>query len=157
MKGKLYSACVQSVMIFGSETWAVKVEDTQRLERTERMMVRWMCGVTLRDRKSSEELRKRLGIVSVSSMVSRERLRWFGHVERKNADDWVSTCRKLEVIGERGRRKGRGRKTWKECVADDMRKLKLRQEDAQDRAFWESGIFGNRPTCASAEKRTLKR
>ena len=23
MKGKLYSACVQSVMIFGSETWAL--------------------------------------------------------------------------------------------------------------------------------------
>ena len=39
----------------------MKVEDVQHLERTERMMVRWMCGVTLRDRKSSEELRKRLG------------------------------------------------------------------------------------------------
>jgi len=55
VKGKLYSACVQSVMIFGSETWAVKVDDTQRLDRTERMMVRWMCEVTLRDRKSSED------------------------------------------------------------------------------------------------------
>jgi len=127
----------------------------QRLERTERMMVRWMCGVTLRDRKSSEELRKRLGIVSVSSMMSRRRLRWFGHIERKNANDWVSACRELEVTGERGR--GRGRKTWKGCVADDMRKLKLKQEDAQDRAFWESGILGNRRTRASAEKLMLKR
>ena len=87
----------------------------QRLERTEKMMVRWMCGVTSRDRKSSEELGKRLGIVSVSSRVRQGRLRWFGHVERKDADDWVSACRKLEVTGERGR--GRGRKTWKECVA----------------------------------------
>ena len=114
VKGKLYSACVQSVMIFGSETWAVKAEDTQRLERTERMMVRWACGVTLRDRKSSEELRKRLGIVSVSSMVSRGRLRWFGHVERKNADDWVSACRKMVVTGERGIGIGRkrGRSVW---------------------------------------------
>ena len=59
----------------------------QRLERTEKMMVRWMCGVTLRDRKSSEELGKRLGIVSVSRRVPQERLRWFGHVERKDADD----------------------------------------------------------------------
>ena len=72
---------------------------------------------------------------------------------KKNVDDWLSACRKLEVTGERGR--GRGRKTWKECVADDMRKLKLKQEDAQDRAFWESGILGNRPTRASAEKRTF--
>src|SRR2546425_5281470 len=32
--------------------------------------------------------------------VSRGRLRWYGHVERKNADDWVSKCRKLEVVGD---------------------------------------------------------
>ena len=83
------------------------------------------------------------------------RLRWFGHVERKDADDWVSACRKSEVTGERGR--GKGRKTWKECVADDMRKLMLKQEDAQDRALWRNGILGNRPTRASADKRTLKR
>ena len=62
-------------------------------------------------------------------MVSRGRLMWSGHVERKNADDWVSACRKLKVEGERGR--GRGRKSWKECVAYDMRKLKLKQEDVQ--------------------------
>ena len=52
----------------------------QCLEKTERMMVRWMCRVSLKDKKSSEELRKRLGIVSVSDMVCQERLRWFGHV-----------------------------------------------------------------------------
>jgi len=44
---------VQRVMVYGSETWAAKVEDVRRLVRTERAMVRWMCGVTLKDRKSS--------------------------------------------------------------------------------------------------------
>ena len=68
---------------------------------------------------------------------------------------WMTGCQLGELVGERGR--GTGRKTWKECVADDMRKLKLKQEDAQDRAFWASGILENRPTRASAEKRTLKR
>lgn len=56
VKGKLYSSYVQCVMMYGSETWAMKVEDMQRLERAE-MMIRWMCGVTLKDRKGSEELR----------------------------------------------------------------------------------------------------
>ena len=51
-KGKIYRACVQSVLVYGSETWAFKVSDTQQLERTERMMVRWMCGVSLKDRKA---------------------------------------------------------------------------------------------------------
>src|SRR5271165_3460754 len=81
LKGKIYRLCVQSVMIYGSETWPTKVEDMQRLERTERMMIRWMCGVTLKNRMSSDNLRVKLGIDSVSDMVRRSRLRWFGHVE----------------------------------------------------------------------------
>ena len=56
MKGKIYGACVQSVMVYGSETWALKASETQQLVRVERMMARWMCGVSLRDRKSSQEL-----------------------------------------------------------------------------------------------------
>jgi hypothetical protein len=37
-------------------------------------------------------------------------LRCFGHVERKDADDWLSACPNMAVTGERGT--GRGR-AWK--------------------------------------------
>ena len=137
LKGKIYRACVQSVLMYGSETWAMKAEDMQRLERTERMMVRLMCGVTLRDRKRSEELLSRLDIEGISEVVRRGRLRWYGHVERKDPTDWVSACRGLVVEGARGR--GRGRKTWQECVQEDMKRLKLNRRDAHDRAAWRSG------------------
>jgi hypothetical protein len=50
------------------------VEDKQRMDRTERMMVRHTCGVTLKDKKSIEELRGRFGIESVSDVISRGRL-----------------------------------------------------------------------------------
>ena len=40
IKGRIYSACVQSVLIYGTETWAMKAADLRSLERTERMMVR---------------------------------------------------------------------------------------------------------------------
>ena len=35
IKGRIYSACVQSVLIYGTETWALKVDDLRILERTE--------------------------------------------------------------------------------------------------------------------------
>ena len=54
-KGRVYQACVRSVMLYGSETWAAKEEDLVRLERNDMRMIRWMCNVTLKDRKSSEE------------------------------------------------------------------------------------------------------
>jgi len=155
LKGKLYGTCVQSVLMYGSETWALKVGNMQRLESTERMMVRWMCGVKLKDRKSSQVLQDSLGIVGVAERVRRGRLRWFGHVERKSADDWVARCRDMVIAGNRGR--GRGRKTWMQCVEEDMQVLGLKREDASDRATWRCGILGNRPTRACTDKRTLNR
>ena len=125
VKGKIYRACVKRVLVYGSKTWAMKVVDMQRLLKTENNMVRWMSGVTLKDRRACEELRQGLGFESVDRVVSRGRLRWYGHVERKNADDWVSKCRNLEVVG--GIRKGRGKKTWIECVKTDMKKIGLKK------------------------------
>ena len=86
----------------------MKAEDMQRLERAERMMIRWMCGVRVSDKKASAELLSR-HIESISVVISRGRLRWFGHVERKQPDDWVSACRNIEVESVKGRGRGRPR------------------------------------------------
>ena len=75
IKGRIYGACVQSVLIYGTETWAMKADDLRSLERTERMMVRWMCGVSLKDRRRSEDLCNLLGINCVADVVRRVRLR----------------------------------------------------------------------------------
>ncbi len=83
------------------------------------------------------------------------RLRWFGHLERKGRDDWVSTCRGFDVAGPKGR--GRSRKTWGECVRQDLQSLNLKAEWAQDRTKWKGLFGGNRPTRASMEKWTLNR
>ena len=33
-----------------------------------------------------------LGVQSVEDVMRRSRLRWFGHLERRSVDDWVSAC-----------------------------------------------------------------
>ena len=60
-------------MIYGSETsWVLNMEQQQRLERVEMRMVRWMCGVvSLRERKTNDDLRKMMGIESVMDVVKR--------------------------------------------------------------------------------------
>jgi len=67
---------------------------------------------------ASAELNNRLGIECITDMVRRSRLHWFGHVERNDSDDWISACRRFEVDLERDR--GKGRKTWDECVKMDL-------------------------------------
>ena len=65
-----------------------------------------------------QDEKQEVGVSSVTDVVRCGRLRWFGHLERKCVDDWVSACRVFEVPGDKGR--GRGRKTWGECVDGDM-------------------------------------
>jgi len=57
-------------------------------------MVRWMCGIKLKDRLPSKELRERLGTDDIVLFLQQNRLRWYGHVLRKNDDDWVKKCMK---------------------------------------------------------------
>ena len=103
----------------------MKAEGIQRVERTERLMNRWMCSVKLSVRNENKELLSRIGIESISDVVRRGRLRWFGHVEHKEPDDWVSACRSMVVDSVKGRGRGRPRKTWRHCVDEDMAKLNL--------------------------------
>ena len=79
-------------------------------------------------------------VQSVAEVVRRGRLRWFGHVERKSGDDWVSACRNVVVAGVRCA--GRGRKTWRECVKDDMDELGLHSEWVVFRDMWRGLISG---------------
>jgi len=83
-----------------------------------------VVGVTLKYRKSSDELLGRLGVEDVVDVMKRGRLLWFGHVERKPWEDWVKMCRYVVVVGVQS--KGRGKKTWQDCVNADMKEMGLK-------------------------------
>ena len=57
MRGRLYSSCVRSSLLRRSETWPVRKENVVALQRAEMRMVTWMCGIKLKDRFRSKELR----------------------------------------------------------------------------------------------------
>ena len=61
MKGKVYRCCVRSAILYGSEAWCLKENEKAILRRTERAMVRAMCGQKVVDRKTTEEQRDMLG------------------------------------------------------------------------------------------------
>ena len=131
-------------------------------------MVRWMCGVKLKGRLPSKELRERLGVDDVALVLQQNRLRWYGLVLRKDDDDWVKKCMEYEVEGPRPR--GRPKRTRREVVREDCQARKLNKEDAMDCCKWRKMIkdvrwsgwvwvgecfFWYRPTRVVPDKRPL--
>ncbi len=51
--------------------------------------MRWLYNAAVRDGQTSEELRSRLGIESISEAMRTGRLCWFGSLETKDENDWV--------------------------------------------------------------------
>ena len=125
-------------MLHGSATWPVKKENVVSLQRAEMRMVGWMCGIKLKDSFPSKELRERLGIDDIALVLHQNRLRWYGHVLRKEDDDWLKKCMEYEVEGPRHR--GRPKRTWREVVKKDCQTCKLNKEDAMDRSKWKKLI-----------------
>ena len=134
MRERLYSSCVRSSMLHGSETWPVRKENVVALQRAEMRMVRWMCGIKLKDRLPSKELRDRLGIDENIGIAAKQA----ALVLRKDDDDWVKKCMEYEVEGPRP--SGRPKRTWREVVREDCQARKLNKEDAMDRCKWRKMI-----------------
>ena len=98
-KGNLYKACVRTVLGYGAECWALKAEEVRRLVSTERRMLRMMCGVSLKDKVRSSEIGERIGVECIETWMRRQRLRWFGHVKRREEDVEIRKLMELKFVG----------------------------------------------------------
>ena len=134
LKGKFYKTVVRPAMLYGSECWAVDKKTEQRLSVAEMRMLRWMSGVTREDRIRNEYIRGSLGVASIVGKLRENRLRWFGHVKRREETEAVRVVMEMNVEGKRGR--GRPKKRWIDGVESDMRIAGVRVRDVADRALW---------------------
>ena len=69
-------------MTYGSETKPLLVDVRLKFERAEMQMIRWMCGISLKDRRTNEELRRLVGVEHIVTFIRSGRLRWYGDVMR---------------------------------------------------------------------------
>ena len=79
-KGEIYMAIVGSIVLYGSQCWAIRKDLVQKIERFHNQCVRAMCRVTRREQWMKHihnaDLRKRLGVPSAKEMITRRMLRW---------------------------------------------------------------------------------
>ena len=135
MKGMIYWSCVRSAMLYGSETWCLRENEMEILRRTERAMVRAMCGAKLMEKKRTGDLMEMLELKeTMVQMAKANRVRWYGHVLRRDDGHVLRKALEFEVKGKR--KHGRPRKTWKMQVEKESRSVDLKKEDALNQARW---------------------
>ena len=84
-------------MTYRSETKPLLADVGLKFESAEMQMIRWMCGVSLKDKRTSEELRRLGGVQHITTVIRSGRLRWYGHVMRKSDEDCVKKCMEYRV------------------------------------------------------------
>ena len=147
------------MILYGSETWCLRECEMAILRRTERAMVREMCGVKLAERKNSEKLMEMLGLKkSLEKLAKANGIHWYGHVLRKEEDNILRRALEFSVSGQRKR--GRPKKTWRRQVEEEARRMGLTNEDAGDSQLWRERVIeiaeGIRPPSLSRTKPDLK-
>ena len=83
VKGKLHKVVVRPAMLYSTETLAVTQTMEKKLEVAEMRMLRFECGITRLDKVKGEEVRSKLKVGQLGVKMREGRLRWFGHVVRR--------------------------------------------------------------------------
>ena len=139
IKGNAYKSCVRSAMLYESKTWCLDQNEAGILQRTERAMVRNMCGVKLMDKKSTKDLMQMLDLnETMDQLVKANSVRWYGHVLKKDKNNFLRMALDLRVKGTK--KIGRPKKTWLRAVVERSRNVGLNVIDANNRSRWRLGV-----------------
>ena len=138
VKGKLHKMVVRPGMIYGLETVALTARQEAKMDVEEMKMLRRELGVTRKDRVRNVNIRGALEVGRFSLKVREARLRWYGHVLRREEEYVGRRMLEFELPGRR--RRGRPRRRYLDVVKSDMEAVGVSVQDAQDRTVWRRSI-----------------
>ena len=125
-KIRVYQAAIRPVLLYGCETWPLRVEDLRMLEVFDHWCLRNILKIRWSDFTSNAELRTRcFGLQKLSSLLQQRRLRWFGHVLRKPDEDLTRSALAPSPCTSWRCRSGGQLKTWLATIKNDVELLGL--------------------------------
>ena len=135
-------------MMYGLETVAKTKRQEAELEVAGMKMLRFELGVTRMDRIRNSHIRGSLYVAPIGNKVREARLRWYGHVRRRDVDYVGQKVLKMELPGQtkRGRPKRR--------YMDALEAAGVQGRDTQDRLKWRQSIRCDDPyKCREKKKK----
>ena len=91
----------------------------QQITTADMKVIRMIQGVTRWDRKRNEDLSKQNNMLPIVQVINKNKLRWFGHVMRREEESTLRVVMKLKMKGMRPR--GRPRLRWLDNIDSHLK------------------------------------
>ena len=130
-------------MMYGLETVAVTKKQVKEMEVAEMKMLRFTMGVTRKDKIRNEHIRSTVKVERLGMKMREDRLRWYGHVMRRDQEYVGRKIMEMELPGKR--RRGRPKRRFLDVVKEDMKEVGVKEMDIEDRKMWRMMIRCGHP------------
>ena len=121
-------------MMYGLETVAVTKKQVKEMKVAEMKMLRFAMGVTRKDKIRNEYIRGTVKIEWYGMKMREGRLRWYGHVMRRDQEYVGRKMMEMELPGKRKR--ARSKRRFLHEVKEDMGDVGTKETDIEDRTVW---------------------
>ena len=165
-KTTIYSACILSTLLYGSETWTTYAAQEKRLNIFHLRCLRKILGIRWYDRKTNMEVLQEAEMSSITSILCKKRLRWLGHVQRME-DDRLPKQLLYGELTSGGRKCGRPKMRFKDNCRRDLKRCNIEEgtwtQLAGNRSDWRTAVLNGvaylevDTTNAAEEKRQRRK
>ena len=122
---------------------AVTKKQMEEMEVTEMKMLRVAMEVTRKEKIRNEYITGTVKVEQLGMKMRKSRLRWYGHVMRRDQEYIGRKMMKMELPGKRKRE--RPKRRFLDVVKEDMGEVGAREMDIENRKFWKKMIHCNCP------------
>ena len=139
MKSRVYITAIRPILTYAAETWQLTQTDEKKLESAELNLLRQVIGARRSKNDdgtwttpSNEHVKSQVNdthrLQPLSVYIKKNRLRLLGHVLRRSDDRLTKVALRYAGDPTWKRPPGGTRKTWPECVKQDLERLKIREQ-----------------------------
>ena len=129
VKEKVHSSVVRPAMVYGIDIMVVIKKQVEEMEYAEMKMLRFAMGVTRKDKIGNEYIRDTFKVERLGMKMREGRLRWYGHVMRRDQEYVGRRVIEKELPGKRKR--GRPKKRFLDVAMEDMGEVGAREKDIE--------------------------